>query len=44
MFKKQITIKKAITFKGIGLHSGEPVSLKLSPEKKNTGIIFYKKK
>lgn len=43
MFKKQITIKKAITFKGIGLHSGEPVSLKLSPEKKNTGIIFYKK-
>ena len=43
MFKKQITIKKAITFKGIGLHSGEPVSLKLSPEKKNTGIVFYKK-
>lgn len=43
MFKKQITIKKAVTFKGIGLHSGEPVSLKLSPEKKNTGIIFYKK-
>jgi len=43
VFKKQITIKKAITFKGIGLHSGEPVSLKLSPEKKNTGIIFYKK-
>ena len=43
MFKKQITIKKAITFKGIGLHSGEPVSLKLSPEKKNTGIIFYRK-
>ena len=43
MFKNQITIKKAITFKGIGLHSGEPVSLKLSPEKKNTGIIFYKK-
>lgn len=43
MFKKQITIKKAITFKGIGLHSGEPVSLKLSPEKKNTGINFYKK-
>ncbi|WP_440695282.1 UDP-3-O-acyl-N-acetylglucosamine deacetylase [Candidatus Pelagibacter sp. HIMB109] len=43
MFKKQITIKKAIIFKGIGLHSGEPVSLKLSPEKKNTGIIFYKK-
>jgi len=43
VFKKQITIKKAITFKGIGLHSGEPVSLKLSPEKKNTGIVFYKK-
>jgi len=43
VFKKQITIKKAITFKGIGLHSGEPVSLKLSPEKKNTGINFYKK-
>jgi len=43
VFKNQITIKKAITFKGIGLHSGEPVSLKLSPEKKNTGIVFYKK-
>lgn len=40
MFKNQKTIKKSISFEGIGLHSGEEVKIKLSPEKVNTGIYF----
>ena len=37
---KQKTIKKNISFKGIGLHSGIDVSLTIKPAKPNTGIVF----
>jgi UDP-3-O-[3-hydroxymyristoyl] N-acetylglucosamine deacetylase len=37
---KARTIKRAITFKGIGLHSGDPIELRLSPRK--SGGIFFK--
>lgn len=44
MFKYQSTIKNDVVFKGVGLHSGEPVNMKLIPQEKNTGIIFLFKK
>ena len=36
----QKTIKENITLKGIGLHSGLEVNLKIKPAEPNTGIIF----
>jgi UDP-3-O-[3-hydroxymyristoyl] N-acetylglucosamine deacetylase len=36
----QKTIKKEISIKGIGLHTGELVNLKIKPAKPNSGIIF----
>jgi len=36
----QKTIKKDITFKGVGLHSGLDVNLVIKPAEPNTGIIF----
>ena len=36
----QKTIKKNICLKGIGLHSGNDVSLTIKPAKPNSGIIF----
>ena len=36
----QKTIKKVITFKGVGLHSGLDVNLVIKPAEPNTGIIF----
>ena len=36
----QKTIKDLIEFKGIGLHSGKKVNLKLLPAKPNSGIVF----
>jgi len=36
----QKTIKKNITFKGIGLHSGKSVNLRIKPAEPNTGIVF----
>lgn len=41
----QKTILKPITFNGIGLHTGEPVKIKLIPAPEDHGINFiYKKK
>lgn len=37
---KQRTIRKAVTFKGIGLHTGLPVKLKISPLPSNSGIVY----
>lgn len=37
---KQTTIKKEISFEGIGLHSGKNVSIKLVPAQVDSGIIF----
>ena len=36
----QKTLKEQIELKGVGLHNGEEVSLKIKPSEKNTGIIF----
>lgn len=44
MYKFQNTISKEIIFSGIGLHSGEPVKIKLKPAKENSGIKFFYKK
>lgn len=37
----QTTLKKSITFSGIGLHSGKTVSCTLRPAQENTGLIFH---
>ena len=36
----QKTINKDISIQGVGLHSGENVSITIKPAKPNTGIIF----
>ena len=36
----QKTLKKEVSFYGIGLHSGSKVNLKVKPANPNTGIIF----
>tara|TARA_B100000945_G_scaffold305938_1_gene292902 strand:- start:5262 stop:6188 length:927 start_codon:yes stop_codon:yes gene_type:complete len=38
----QKTIKKFITFKGIGLHSGKNLIVKILPSQPNTGITFIR--
>ncbi len=41
--RKQKTLKNPISFKGIGLHTGNKVSMILSPAPIGTGIVFRKK-
>ena len=36
----QKTLKKEVKFEGVGLHTGEKVSIKILPSQPNTGIIF----
>jgi UDP-3-O-[3-hydroxymyristoyl] N-acetylglucosamine deacetylase len=36
----QKTVKNPISIKGIGLHTGEPVNMKINPAEPNTGIVF----
>lgn len=38
----QQTIKKAIQYKGNGLHSGEPVTMVFKPAPEHTGIVFVR--
>ncbi len=38
--RSQKTIKNDIAIKGVGLHTGKPVELKLKPAPPNTGIVF----
>lgn len=40
---KQTTIAKSVEMVGIGLHKGNPVTLKLDPLGANSGIEFYRK-
>lgn len=42
MSKPQQTIKQAISYKGIGLHSGEPVNMVFKPAPEHTGIVFVR--
>ena len=36
----QKTVKNPLSIKGIGLHTGEPVNVKINPAEPNTGIVF----
>ena len=36
----QKTVKNPLSIKGIGLHTGEPVNIKINPAEPNTGIVF----
>ena len=36
----QKTLKKKVKFEGVGLHTGERVSVTILPTKPNTGIVF----
>lgn len=38
----QQTIKDEISYEGVGLHSGKPVSLRFTPGDVNTGIVFIR--
>lgn len=38
---KQTTIKYPVSITGYGLHSGDPVTVKLSPAPADTGILFF---
>ena len=38
--KRQKTINSSIVFKGISLHTGNNVSMKLSPSPSDSGVIF----
>ena len=40
MFQYQRTLNDAVEFDGIGLHTGYPVHLQLTPAPENTGIVF----
>ena len=36
----QKTVNNSLSIKGIGLHTGEPVNIKINPAEPNTGIFF----
>ncbi|MCX7820390.1 MAG: UDP-3-O-acyl-N-acetylglucosamine deacetylase [Brevinematales bacterium] len=38
--RKQNTLRREVRFEGVGLHSGDKVSLTLKPAPANTGIVF----
>lgn len=38
----QRTIRKEITFEGVGLHTGKPCKVTLRPANRDSGIIFYR--
>jgi UDP-3-O-[3-hydroxymyristoyl] N-acetylglucosamine deacetylase len=38
----QNTIAKAVTISGIGLHTGEQITMSLRPAEVDTGVIFYR--
>lgn len=40
MKRNQHTIGKDVTYKGLGLHSGMPVTMTMHPAAPGTGIIF----
>ena len=39
---QQNTIKSSVHISGVGLHSGEPISLTLRPAQENSGIVFVR--
>jgi len=39
-YLNQKTVKKTISFHGVGLHNGQPANISIKPGKPNSGIIF----
>ncbi len=39
----QTTISRSVPLSGVGVHSGQPVSLVFHPAEANTGIVFHRK-
>jgi len=44
VISNQFTIKKKVSFSGVGLHSGEQANIVLHPEETDKGISFYYEK
>lgn len=42
MTKKQTTLKTPVVFKGVGIHTGDSVTMTLKPAKENYGIRFLR--
>ncbi len=42
LFRKQRTVRSGVSYSGIGLHTGELVTLRLCPAPANTGIVFQR--
>ena len=40
-FSRQTTLRLPVSVTGIGVHSGQPATLTLSPADANTGIVFH---
>lgn len=40
MERNQYTLKQAVSCEGVGLHSGEPVTMTIRPAEAGTGIVF----
>lgn len=40
--KKQLTLACPISFSGVGLHTGDTVTLTLKPAPVNHGIVFHR--
>src|SRR6478752_356772 len=41
-FSKQTTLRKQVSLQGVGVHSGLPVNLTLSPAKADAGYVFVR--
>jgi UDP-3-O-[3-hydroxymyristoyl] N-acetylglucosamine deacetylase/3-hydroxyacyl-[acyl-carrier-protein] dehydratase len=40
MYEKQHTIQQTVTVKGVGLHTGQPVTMTFNPAPENHGFVF----
>ena len=38
--QRQQTVRSVVKVQGVGLHSGDPVTLRIRPAKQDTGILF----
>lgn len=41
-FRPQRTLKKEVSFSGIGIHTGREVAIRFCPAKENSGIVFQR--
>lgn len=42
MEEYQHTLNKAVSFAGVGLHTGKPVKMRVKPARQNSGISFFR--